>query len=217
MAQDEARKLHEQRDRFLVTLSHELRNQVSPILLGLQLLKDLTPADQRVKPVVARVERQARQQAILIDDLLGISRFRYGKLQLNRENLDLRIPLEHAIETFQGDFAAKQLTVEVQQPELAISAYADEARVAQILINLLSNALKFTPPGGRIDIQLSKEVDGAVFTVRHTGSNFSGGGITAQDISEFAPVPGTSCNIEGTIVPGIAGCTLAGSSEQGCE
>jgi signal transduction histidine kinase len=168
-AQDEARKLHEQRDRFLVTLSHELRNQVSPILLGLQLLKDLTPADQRVKPVVARVERQARQQAILIDDLLGISRFRYGKLQLNRENLDLRIPLEHAIETFQGDFAAKQLTVEVQQPELAISAYADEARVAQILINLLSNALKFTPPGGRIDIQLSKEVDGAVFTVRDTG------------------------------------------------
>src|SRR6202453_279994 len=133
VAQDEARDLHEQRDRFLVTLSHELRNQVSPILLGLQLLKDLTLADQRVKPVVARVERQARQQAILIDDLLGISRFRYGKLQLNREHLDLRIPLQHAIETFQGDFAAKQLTVELQQPEHAISAYADEHRVAQFL------------------------------------------------------------------------------------
>jgi CheY-like chemotaxis protein len=59
--------------------------------------------------------------------------------------------------------------VEVQQPEHAISAYADEARVAQILINLLSNALKFTPAGGRIDIRLSKEVDGAVFTVRDTG------------------------------------------------
>jgi hypothetical protein len=53
--------------------------------------------------------------------------------------------------------------------------------------------------------------------VNLTGSNFPGGGITAQDISEFAPVPGTSCNIEGTMVPGIAGCTLAGSSEQGCE
>jgi signal transduction histidine kinase/CheY-like chemotaxis protein len=168
-AEGEAHELHEQRDRFLVTLSHELRNQVSPILLGLQLLKDLTPADQRVKPVVARVERQARQQAILIDDLLGISRFRYGKLQLNREHLDLRIPLQHAIETFQGDFAAKQLTVEVQQPEHAISAHADEARVAQILINLLSNALKFTPAGGRVDIQLAKEADAAVYTVRDTG------------------------------------------------
>ena len=105
----------------------------------------------------------------MIDDLLDISRFRYGKLQLNRENLDLRIPLQHAIETFQGDFAAKQLKLEVQMPDDPISASADEARVAQILINLLSNALKFTPSGGRIDIGLSKEADAAVFTVRDTG------------------------------------------------
>jgi signal transduction histidine kinase/CheY-like chemotaxis protein len=168
-AQGEARELHEQRDRFLVTLSHELRNQVSPILLGLQLLKALKPSDRRLEEVVARIERQARQQAILIDDLLDISRFRYGKLQLNRENLDLRIPLQHAIETFQGDFAAKQLKLEVQTPNERISASADEARVAQILINLLSNALKFTPSGGRIDMGLSKEAGAAVFNVSDTG------------------------------------------------
>jgi two-component system, chemotaxis family, CheB/CheR fusion protein len=168
-AEDEARELHEQRDRFLVTLSHELRNQVSPILLGLQLLRDLKSSDRRLEPVVGRIERQARQQAVLIDDLLGISRFRYGKLQLNRDILDLRIPLQHAIETFQADFSAKQLVLEVQQPDQPISAFADEARIAQILINLLSNALKFTPSGGRIEIGLSREGDFAVFAIRDTG------------------------------------------------
>jgi signal transduction histidine kinase/CheY-like chemotaxis protein len=168
-AEGEARELHDQRDRFLVTLSHELRNQVSPILLGLQLLKDLKPSDRRLEQVVARIERQARQQAILIDDLLDISRFRYGKLQLKRENLDLRIPLQHAIETFQGDFAAKQLKLEVQAPDYQISALADEARIAQVLINLLSNSLKFTSSGGRVNVSLAREADTAVFTVRDTG------------------------------------------------
>jgi signal transduction histidine kinase len=86
-AQGEARELHEQRDRFLATLSHELRNQVSPILLGAQLLKDLKPSDQRMRQTIERIERQARHQAILIDDLLDISRFRYGKLQLKKKPL----------------------------------------------------------------------------------------------------------------------------------
>jgi signal transduction histidine kinase/CheY-like chemotaxis protein len=205
-AQAEARELHEQRDRFLVTLSHELRNQVSPILLGLQLLKDLKPSDRRLEPVVTRIERQARQQAILIDDLLDISRFRYGKLQLHRENLDLRIPLQHAIETFQGDFAAKQLKLEVQMPNDRISASADEVRVAQILINLLSNALKFTPSGGRVDIGLSKEGGAAVFTVRDTGI-----GITLEILPQLFTMffqGGEAAS--GTVKPGLGvGLALA--------
>jgi signal transduction histidine kinase len=168
-AQREAQELHEQRDRFLVTLSHELRNQVSPILLGLQLLKGLKPSGQRLEQVVARIERQARQQTILIDDLLDISRFRYGKLQLKRENLDLRIPLQHAVETFQGDFAAKQLALEVRLPDYLITASADEVRIAQVFINLLSNALKFTPPGGRVHVALTKEAGAAEFTILDTG------------------------------------------------
>ena len=103
-AQGEARELHDQRDRFLATLSHELRNQVSPILLGAQLLKDLKPSDRRMVATIERIERQARHQAILIDDLLDISRFRYGKLQLKREDLDLRVPVQHAIETLAERF-----------------------------------------------------------------------------------------------------------------
>ena len=204
-AEGEARELHEQRDRFLVTLSHELRNQVSPILLGLQLLKALRPSDRRLEEVVARIERQARQQAILIDDLLDISRFRYGRLQLNRENLDLRIPLQHAIETFQGDFATKQLELEVQMPDDPISASADEARVAQILINLLSNALKFTPSGGRIDIGLSREADWAIFTVRDTGI-----GITAAILPQLFTMFFQGGEPSGTVKSGLGvGLALA--------
>ena len=179
------------------------KNSQTENVSSLQLIKDLTPADQRVKPVVARVERQARQQAILIDDLLGISRFRYGKLQLNRENLDLRIPLQHAIETFQGGFAAKQLTVEGQQPEHAISAYADEARVAQILINLLSNALKFTPAGGRIDIQLVKEAGAAVYTVRDTGRGIDAA-ILPQLFTMFFQAAEPSNNVKAGLGVGLA-------------
>src|ERR1700731_3677150 len=93
---------------------------------------------------IGRIERQAHHQAILIDDLLDISRFRYGKLQLQREDLDLRIPVQHALETLQNDFAAKRLTLEVDLPDGPLFASADETRIAQILINLLSNALKYT-------------------------------------------------------------------------
>jgi signal transduction histidine kinase/CheY-like chemotaxis protein len=168
-AQGEARELHEQRDRFLATLSHELRNQVSPILLSTQLLKDLKPSDKRIEKAIERIERQARHQAILIDDLLEMSRFRYGKLQLKREDLDLRVSVQHAVETFQSDCQAKQLKIEVELPEGPIFAYADETRIAQVLMNLLSNAMKFTPPGGTITVGLAAQGDSAVLTVRDTG------------------------------------------------
>jgi signal transduction histidine kinase len=168
-AQGEARELHEQRDRFLATLSHELRNQVSPILLGAQVLKDLKPPDGRMLRTIERIERQARHQAILIDDLLDISRFRYGKLQLKKENLDLRIPIRHAVETLQSDFQNKQLKLEVDLPPKALFGSADSTRVAQVLINLLSNALKFTSAGGVVNVRLTEEENTAVLTVRDTG------------------------------------------------
>ena len=122
-AQGEAQELHQQRDRFLATLSHELRNQVSPILLGAQLLKDLKLSDQRMRTVIERIERQARHQSILIDDLLDISRFRYGKLQLKRRIFDLRAALQRAVETFQNDFSAKHINFEVHVPPRPVYAW----------------------------------------------------------------------------------------------
>ena len=98
-----------------------------------------------------------------------MSRFRYGKLQLKREDLDLRVSVQQAVETFQSDFQAKQLKIEVELPEAPLFAYADETRIAQVLMNLLSNAMKFTPPSGTITVGLAAQGDSAVLTVRDTG------------------------------------------------
>jgi CheY-like chemotaxis protein len=118
---------------------------------------------------VEGIERQARHQAILINDLLDISRFRYGKLQLERTKLDLRGPVRHAVETFQSDFPAKQLKVKIELPERPLFASADETRIAQVLINLLSNAIKFTPSNGTITVRLAEQAGAAVLSVRDTG------------------------------------------------
>jgi CheY-like chemotaxis protein len=118
---------------------------------------------------IERIERQARHQAILIDDLLGISRFRYGKLQLKCESLDLRVAIRHSIETLQNDFVAKRLKLEVELPERPLFATADETRIEQILINLLSNSLKFTSSGGTVSVVLAEQAGSAVLTVRDTG------------------------------------------------
>jgi signal transduction histidine kinase/CheY-like chemotaxis protein len=168
-AQGEARELHQQRDRFLATLSHELRNQISPILLSTQLLKHLKPTDRRMEQAVERIERQARHQAILIDDLLDISRFRYGKLQLTPEHLDLREPVQYAVEMFQSDMRTRQLGLEVELPHRPLFAWADRTRIAQVVINLLSNAMKYTPSGGDIRVRLSEEGEAAVLSIRDTG------------------------------------------------
>jgi CheY-like chemotaxis protein len=98
-----------------------------------------------------------------------MSRFRYGKLQLKREDLDLRVSVQQTVETFQSDFQAKQLKMEVELPEGPLFAYADETRIAQVLTNLLSNAMKFTPASGTITVGLASQGDSAVLTVRDTG------------------------------------------------
>ena len=173
LAEGEARDLLQQRDRFLVTLSHELRNQVSPILLSTQLLKDSNPTDERIGKITERIERQARHQGILIDDLLGVSRYRYGKMELRRENIDLNEPIRHALETFHGDLLLKQTRTKIVLPDHPIVIFADRARVTQIVINLLSNAIKFTAPGGVIGVKLAEEDDTAIIRVNDDGVGIS--------------------------------------------
>ena len=87
--------------------------------------------DGRMLQTIERIERQARHQAILIDDLLDISRFRYGKLQLKKETLDLRIPVKHAVETLQNDFQTKQLKLDVHLPPRALFGSADSIRIGR--------------------------------------------------------------------------------------
>jgi CheY-like chemotaxis protein len=150
-----------------------LRNQVSPILLSTQLLKQLQPTDGRKEKAVERIERQARHQAILIDDLLDMSRFRYGKLKLRRKLVDLRKAIQHALETFQTDFQTQQLKISVDLPERPMFVFADATRIVQVLVNLLSNSIKFTPAEGTIDVRLAQEDETVVLSVRDSGVGIS--------------------------------------------
>jgi len=166
----EASELHEQRDRFLMTLSHELRNQISPILLAAQLLKDLRISDPRFQEAVGRIERQARYQSFLIDDLLEINRFRYGKIRLRCDLIDLRQAVQQAFETFEGDFQQKSLKPQIVLLDRPAICFADKTRITQIVINLLSNAIKFTPSGGTVSVSLDREGRSFILKVRDTGA-----------------------------------------------
>jgi signal transduction histidine kinase len=172
-ARGEVNELHEQRDRFLITLSHELRNQLAPIILSVQIAADLVAkqgSSDRIRKTLDVIGRQARHQAILINDILEASRFRYGMLRLNREMIDLRDTISHAVETFSSDLQAKPLTLELKTPPTPVLAFVDKTRITEVFVNLLSNAIKFTPPNGAISIQLAGQGDAIVFRLKDTGT-----------------------------------------------
>jgi signal transduction histidine kinase len=153
-----------QKDNFLTSLAHELRNSLGPVLNAAQLLQMARIEDERIQRAAGVTERQARQMARLVDDLLDVSRIVRGQIVLRREPADLRDIARHAVETIRPtiDSRAHQLTVAL--PEQPVPVKVDAERMEQVLVNLLSNSAKYTEPGGRI--RLSVEVDGGIGSVR---------------------------------------------------
>jgi signal transduction histidine kinase/CheY-like chemotaxis protein len=157
------------KDQFLAMLAHELRNPMAPILSALGLLRmPEAPAatHERARCVI---ERQVRHMARLVDDLLEVSRISRGKIELRRERVDL-VPLVREVVADAAEAGrAVGVTVTSALPEGAIVAFADRTRVAQVLANLLGNALKFTPRGGGIAVALREAEGGVELCVADTG------------------------------------------------
>jgi PAS domain S-box-containing protein len=146
------------KDRFLATLSHELRTPLTPVLAVLSGLE----ASHRCPPDLYReiemVRRNVELEARLIDDLLDLTRISRGKLELRRQDVDLRRILEHAIDTCCGEaVAAGRLRVVTELTMSDHDLWADAPRLTQVFWNLLSNAVKFTPAGGTITVRSWKE------------------------------------------------------------
>jgi signal transduction histidine kinase len=177
-----ARILETQRQRFLSTLSHELRNQIQPILLGLQRLKDTGPSAGQLH-AIEMIERQTRHQSFLIEDLLDLDRTQIGKIELRRSLVDLRDCVRHAAETNQGEVDLKSLDVQLKLPAEPIYAFVDRERFCQIANNLMSNAVKFTPNQGTIVWHLFEESAWQVMSIRDSGV-----GIKARDLSHIFDV-----------------------------
>ena len=164
----EAREANLAKDRFLAVVSHELRNPLSPITLAVGLLQGIAPMDERVQNLLRIIDRNVRHEARLVDDLLDLSRFARGELHIERKPMDLGGLLVPLLATMHEDARRSGLRLEgTIEPGLWVNA--DATRMSQVAINLLSNALKFTPTGGRVTARLERHGDSVRFIVEDTG------------------------------------------------
>jgi len=162
----------QRKNEFLATLAHELRNPLAPIRFAVENLKTDTPS-----PTAARarevIERQVRQLVRLVDDLLDVSRITANKIQLRREPHDLARLMETAVESITPLTAAAEQTLDVRLPPATIHVHGDGTRLVQIFANVLTNATKFTPHGGRIWFTADPQADEAVVCIGDTGIGLS--------------------------------------------
>jgi PAS domain S-box-containing protein len=166
---EQLRQANRIKDEFLAVLSHELRSPLNPILGWSKLLQSGGLNAQKTAQALATIERNAKLQAELIEDLLDVSRILQGKLRLNVSSVNLTTIIQLAIETVQLAAEAKSIAIEVQlDPELG-QVSGDATRLQQIVWNLLSNAVKFTPMGGHVTVQLASVSNQAQITISDTG------------------------------------------------
>lgn len=160
------------KDVFLATLAHELRNPLAPIRTGLTVLEMAPSADvaTRTRAVMAR---QLEHMVRLIDDLLDISRININKIELDRQRLDLRHILDTAIEGCRPAIDAGEHQLTVSYPATPIRLEADATRLAQIIGNLLGNAARYTPTGGRIEVSVQMEGPVVAISVRDNGEGIA--------------------------------------------
>lgn len=166
------------KDEFLATLAHELRNPLAPISNGLEILQQ-HPTDDVAENVRAVMKRQLAHLVRLIDDLLDTSRISKGKIELRRAIVDIQSIIQDAIETSRPQIEQSRHSLTVNIPEIAIGVNADATRMAQVIGNLLNNAAKYTPEGGKIHLSVVQNAGEVVVKVSDNGI-----GIPAQMLGQ---------------------------------
>ena len=174
----EAQESTRLRDEFLATVSHELRTPLTPILTWTQLLRPGRQDPAMFARAIDAIERSARAQAQLIEDLLDVSRIITGRLRIDVRPMPLWGVVEAAIESMGPAAEAKGILLDVVLDPQARLVMGDADRLQQVVWNLLSNAIKFTPPGGRVAVRVEQVDDEVRLTVRDTGKGIR---------PEFAP------------------------------
>ena len=157
------------KDEFLATLAHELRNPLAPIRNALEIMR-LTREPQTLESARHIIERQLQQMIHLVDDLLDISRITQGKIELRPDRIDLLTVLQNAVETSRPLIEARRQELTLQLPPAeSLTVRADSTRLVQVIANLLNNAAKYTPEGGRIVLAAWRDAGQAVVTVEDSG------------------------------------------------
>ncbi len=172
-ARDQAEHLSAMKDEFLATLSHELRTPLNAILGWAGMLQRGVRDEATLRRGLDTIERNARAQGQLIDDLLDMSRIVAGTLRLDVQRVDLAKVIEAALGTVQPAIAAKHITLRTElaaeASAMCVDVLGDPGRLQQVLWNLLSNAVKFTPGGGTVQVALARDGGDALVRVSDSG------------------------------------------------
>ncbi|BCL36350.1 ATP-binding protein [Nostoc sp. MS1] len=165
----QAQEANRIKDEFLAVLSHELRSPLNPILGWLQMIKRGNLSATQTAQAWATIERNAKLQAKLVDDLLDVSAILQGKLSLNVEQVNLVATIQAAIDTVQLSAQAKSIEINTRLNSQVVTILGDATRLQQVAWNLLANAVKFTPQGGRVEVGLEQIEGYAQIVVSDTG------------------------------------------------
>jgi len=170
--EDQLRETNGRKDEFLATLAHELRNPLAPIRYATQLLKPGTPPEMAAD-ARQMIDRQLAHMARLLDDLLDVSRITRGTLDIQRGTLDLRTTLSLSADAARPLANAVEQDLQVELPDYPLPVRGDEIRLVQVIGNLIGNAIKFTPPSGKIRVSAAIEGTMVIARVRDTGRGMS--------------------------------------------
>lgn len=162
-----------QKNEFLAMLAHELRNPLAPIRNAGEILSRTLPADSPGHTMVAMVKRQVAQLTRLVDDLLDVSRITQGRVELQLRTLELGNVISQAIETAEPLFKARRHEVSIVSSYRALYVNGDMARLVQCVVNILTNAAKYTDGSGKIQVETRADGTDAVITIADSGAGIS--------------------------------------------
>lgn len=168
-ARAQAEAANEAKDEFLATLSHELRTPLNVMLGWVQLLKKNGDKEEIYENALDAIERSARTQTQLVEDLLDIARINNNTLELSMKRLDVATVIEPAAKGLRPVAEDKDISLEVSLPDESCIVHGDPERLQQVVNNLLSNAIKFTPVNGSVSLSLTKNDGRCIIAVNDTG------------------------------------------------
>jgi signal transduction histidine kinase len=180
LAEERLRESDRRKDEFLAILAHELRNPLAPARNAAHFLRLREPDEADLRRAAEMIERQIGQMSRLIDDLLDVSRISRGLLELRRERVELREIVETAVDACRHEVDCRHHALRVSLPSRPLFLEADRERLVQVLCNLLTNAAKYTPAGGQVEVAARKVGDSVEISVRDNGI-----GIPAEKLSEI--------------------------------
>jgi PAS domain S-box-containing protein len=191
------------KDEFLATLAHELRNPLAPIRHAAEIIGDPAASAAQRDWSVAVIERQLQRMALLLDDLLDVSRITRGTLPLRRERCELKAIVESAVETAHPLFSERRHSLVLALPDAPVWLDVDPLRIGQVLANLLVNAAKYTAPGGRVVLGARREGADVVIDVTDNGQ-----GLRPEDCKRvfdmFVQLPTAKGRAQGGLGIGLA-------------